>query len=185
MRIHLDINTVKHSIRVANVSVRIAKIIGEKNLLTVYLSALLHDCGKMYIDPKILNKKGKLSYSEREIINEHVILGYRNIKKLGLKKVAINILYHHENFNCIGGYPNSVSGNEIPIVSRIIKVVDVFDALSMKRPYKPQLEVHEVLKIMESEKDTFDGYIYTVFKEYILNQQKISKKIIIERGSAI
>jgi polar amino acid transport system substrate-binding protein len=144
-------------------------LIGELLLLdkdylnSLYVSCLFHDIGKAHIDQDILNKKGSLDPEERDHIKKHPVYSSEEMKSLGYsEEVARIIRHHHENYDG-SGYPDGIGGSLIPVGSRILKVVDIFDALTMERPYRKRLSHKEAIRIMEKEKHHFDPKIYDLF----------------------
>ena len=174
----INLEDIKHGIRVANYSIEIAKKLNipKPKINNIYLSALFHDIGKAYINQKILNKPGKLNEHEQNEIFKHPIYSYKEALNNGYPmEVALDILHHHENWNGTG-YPKGLKGVSIPIGARILKIADVFDALTMKRPYRRKLTVEEALNIMENEKVTYDPRLYLVFTKYINSKYKELKE---------
>ena len=97
---------------------------------------MLHDLGKMSVDKRILEKRGKLTENEWMEIKKHPEAGYRiALASPELVHIADFILCHHENWDG-SGYPQGLKGEEIPLLSRIVAVVDAYDAMSNDRPYK-------------------------------------------------
>lgn len=145
---NLDHLTKKHSENVANLTCRICEYLGCKKEFTVYatMCAYLHDIGKIFVPREILYKDGKLTDEEYETMKKHTIFGYNLcIKDPKLKMFAEGALYHHE---CLdgSGYPNGVSGREIPYASQIIHVADVYDALVTKRHYTTHVNISATLQ---------------------------------------
>lgn len=157
---------VNHSIRVANLSYNLATLLNlsKKQLNSIFKSALYHDIGKNYLNYNILNKKDKLTEEEFNHIKKHSIYGYKNAKYYGLNKMeSLNILHHHENYDG-SGYPSNLKGEDIPLGSRIIRICDVYDALTSKRPYRKEVFTKEkALKVLELEKDKYDPGLYNFF----------------------
>lgn len=117
----------------------------EQRLETVKYGARLHDIGKITIPDRILNKSGKLDEDEWALMQEHPKEGVRIISEIGLLQDAIPfILYHHEKWDG-SGYPEGLRGEAIPIEGRMLAIVDVFDALTTSRPYRPALETEDAL----------------------------------------
>jgi HD-GYP domain-containing protein (c-di-GMP phosphodiesterase class II) len=109
--------------------------------------SVLHDVGKIFIPLSILNKPGPLDPQEWELMKQHTIFAKRLLTHPRFK-IALEIaLYHHENYDGTG-YPFGLSGEAIPITGRIIKVVDVYEALRTERPYKKPLSHEEAVKIL-------------------------------------
>lgn len=157
-----------------------ARMIGTKlNLPEVMIrhieyAALMHDIGKIGIDETILHKPGKLTPEEREIIKRHPAIGNRIIAPVAfLSPVAPMVLYHQEWFNG-QGYPEGLSGEEIPLGARIVAVIDAYDAITSDRPYRKALS--REIAIEELNKGAgvqFDPKVVKAFLD-ILTQEKQS-----------
>ena len=141
----------------------------------VVKSAPLHDTGKIKIPDNILNKPGRFTPEEYEIMKTHAALGKEIIDKAistvegesYLREASNMAGYHHERWDGTG-YPNGLKGEEIPLSARIMAVADVFDALASKRVYKPAFSMEEAIKIIEEGKGTqFDPKCVEVFLESI------------------
>ena len=149
----LDIFTRKHSENVASIVCRLCEYLHLSKYFTSYctICAYLHDIGKIFIPPEILQKPTKLTDSEYEIIKTHTILGYKMcMDDLELRPYALGPKYHHECLNGTG-YPEGLKGNEIPLEDQIIKVADEYDAIVSKRQYKTHVKISETLKILIKE----------------------------------
>lgn len=130
--------TEEHTQRIKELSVQLGKRINlsQDMLNELELLSLLHDIGKIGIPEHILMKPGKLSPEEWEIMKQHAEIGYRIAKATPeLSHVANEILCHHEKYDGTG-YVQGLSGNEIPLLSRIISIVDSYDVMTHKRVYK-------------------------------------------------
>jgi HD-GYP domain-containing protein (c-di-GMP phosphodiesterase class II) len=130
--------TEEHTQRVKKLSMKLGEKINlsQDELEELKLLSLLHDIGKIGIPDNILMKPGKLTAEEWEIMKRHTEIGYRIAKATpGLSHVANEIFCHHEKFDGTG-YPQGLKGEEIPILSRIINIVDSFDVMTHKRVYK-------------------------------------------------
>ena len=152
-----------------------AEKISPKFASDVVTSAPLHDIGKINISDKILNKPGKLTPEEYEIIKTHTVIGRNIIEKAintvqgenYLKEARNMAAYHHERWDG-KGYPDGLHGEVIPLSARIMAVADVFDALSSKRVYKPALSVEEALSLIREGAGTqFDPKCVEVFVESV------------------
>ncbi len=166
-----DDYTYYHSVNVAILSIVIGVALGmeREELCNLGYGALLHDIGKVFIDKDLLNKKGKLTAAEFQILKNHSLLGYEHIKKgYGVSKTScMAILDHHERYSG-GGYPNGLSGNNISLYGRIISVADVYDALTSDRPYRRAMIPAEAIEyIMASTETLFDPKIVAVFVKKI------------------
>lgn len=147
-----DAYTGGHANRVQDYAVKLAKASGmkRKDVEMIRTAALLHDIGKIGIPDTILNKKGKLTKEEYDIIKEHPVMGARILNNVdSLKDISDIIRHHHEKYDGTG-YPDSLKGVDIPIESAILAIADSFDAMTTDRPYKnamPSFEALEELKI--------------------------------------
>ncbi|NPV93142.1 MAG: HD-GYP domain-containing protein [Firmicutes bacterium] len=130
-----------HSRRVADMSEELARGIGIRGmeLERIHIAAHLHDIGKIGVPDDILRKTGKLSASEMESMRMHPVIGFDILIKLRhLGDIAEIVLHHHERWDG-KGYPHGLSGEEIPLGSRIIAVADSIDAMTSHRPYRRAL----------------------------------------------
>jgi putative nucleotidyltransferase with HDIG domain len=116
--------------------------------------AWLHDCGKIGVPEKILNKEGALTNDEFEIIKKHPQWGADVVKHALLSTSVVKIILHHHEKYGGGGYPAGIKGTDIPIEARIVAVSDVFDALTSDRPYRVKYSDDEAISLMLSMKDT-------------------------------
>lgn len=149
----LDVFTRKHSENVASITCRLCERLKLRKDFTVYCTtcAYLHDIGKMFIPPSILQKKGPLTDEEFEIMKTHTTLGYKMcLEDPNLRPYANGPLYHHEALNGTG-YPNGISRKDIPLEGQIIRVADEFDAIVSKRQYKSHIGITDTLKILVKE----------------------------------
>ena len=139
--------------------------LGEIDLDRLALAGILHDVGKIHLDPGILGKPGPLDDTERELMNRHPELGFAMTRNRLDPKVAEAILYHHERFDG-RGYPFGLVAEEIPILSRIILVADAFDAMTSTRSYQPALPVEfAVNEIRIHAGSQFDPQVVGLFLE--------------------
>ena len=130
---------------VANRSERLKKSFFE----SLYIAALLHDIGKIAIPEVILNKPGRLTEEEYDIIKTHTVKGAEIITPLAFPQECYNgILYHHERFDG-KGYPEGLEGENIPISASIIAVADAYDAMTSDRPYRKGLDKTAAIKEVE------------------------------------
>lgn len=163
----LDIIT--HGQQVAVLAMEIAETVGldPGDRKALWISSLYHDIGKLYLEPSILYKKRKLTEAEFKHVKEHVVHGYNFMRERGaLSNYATFVLLHHEYLNGDGYLKFSESN--IPYITRIITICDIYDALRSDRPYRPAFSLDSTLFIMENqEKDKFDKTLYKVFLEVI------------------
>ncbi len=117
-----------------------------EELETLEYAAILHDIGKISIDSTILNKPSSLTKSEWNIIREHPVIGANLLKGIPfLEKASELVLCHHEKYNG-EGYPNGLSGEEIPLGARLIAVADAFDTMTTDRSYRAAMTVESAVK---------------------------------------
>jgi len=169
-----DKYTEGHCERLSDWAVRLGKKLNlsESDLLILKRGGILHDVGKIAIHDSILNKNGKLTTEEFEIIKKHPEIGERICAPLKtLAPVLPTIRYHQERFNG-SGYPEGLKGYDIPIHARIISIADCFDALTTHRPYRAALDNETALQIMEEEtrKGLWDPEIFEIFKTVIVDE---------------
>ncbi|MEX2252415.1 MAG: HD domain-containing phosphohydrolase [Acidimicrobiia bacterium] len=139
--------------------------LGEDDLDRLALAGILHDVGKIHLDPGILGKPGPLDENERELMQRHPELGFAMTRNRLDPKVAEAILYHHERFDG-RGYPFGLLAMEIPILSRIVLVADAFDAMTSTRAYQPALPVSfAVNEIRKHTGSQFDPAVVEIFLE--------------------
>ncbi|GAI01202.1 unnamed protein product [marine sediment metagenome] len=120
--------------------------LSEYQLGNLKLLALLHDIGKIGIPDSILFKTYVLTPSEWKKMREHSRIGYRMAKNIpDFAPIAQEILYHHEHWDGTG-YPDGLKGEKIPLLSRIISIVDAYDVMQSRRPYKGPISKTEALK---------------------------------------
>ena len=144
--------TAGHSHRVVELMLRFARQLGfkEEELQPLRYGALLHDIGKMVIPSSIINKPGPLDEQEWMVMRRHPLIAYELLKDIAYLKESLDIPYlHHEWWNG-AGYPLGISGEAIPLAARMFALVDVFDALTSDRPYRPAYSVEEALTIIRS-----------------------------------
>lgn len=165
-----DQYTKGHSLRVAEYSVLIAKRMGldEQMCEIIYQSGLLHDIGKIGISDAVLRKPGELNIHEVETIRNHPLMGYQILSGISeLPLVALGAKYHHERFDG-KGYPEGLSGTDIPLIARIICVADSFDAMTSNRSYRIPLSPMDARKeILRCAGSQFDPAIADVAAELI------------------
>ena len=133
-----DAYTAGHSRRVSEYSCAIAKAMSvpEKDLETIRVGALLHDLGKIGISDLVLQKPGRLTPEENELIRQHPVIGRRILENVqGLEAYLGIVELHHENLDG-SGYPHGLKGEETPLDARIVKVADAYDAITSDRPYR-------------------------------------------------
>lgn len=173
--------TASHVSRVAKIAYIISKYYGleEEEAQLLKMVAPLHDVGKIGIPESILNKPGKLTDEEFEVMKNHALIGYRILKGSGLELLEAGALIakeHHEYWNG-KGYPNGLKGEEIHIYGRITIIADVFDALSHDRVYKKAWPFEEVMDFMnEKSGQMFDPSLISILNEHRLEIKEIYDK---------
>jgi len=150
-----DCITGEHLLRIGRISKIIALELGldEAYAEIIKIASPLHDIGKLAIPDNILMNKGKLTEQEFDIMMTHTTIGYEILKDSPspyLQTGALIALNHHEKYDG-GGYPNKISGKDIPVEARIVAVADVFDSLSNHRPYKKAWSIDDTLEYIKNE----------------------------------
>ena len=166
-----DDYTFYHCVNVCILSIVIGKALGfnKSRLYNLGLSAVLHDIGKTFIPKQILNKNGRLTDEEFDIIKTHSSWGYRYVRtNIRIPSSAyIGILHHHERFDGTG-YPMGIKSDKISLFGRVISVADVYDALISERPYRKALPHFEAFEyVMGNGKTAFDPEIVKVFSKRV------------------
>jgi HD-GYP domain-containing protein (c-di-GMP phosphodiesterase class II) len=170
-----DDETADHSERVAYNAIQMGKALGLKGtaLETLYWAAVLHDLGKIGIPERILNHPGPLSDADRTEMQRHVEIGERVILEASVefKPIAEIVAAHHERWDG-QGYPRGVRGEAIPLAGRILTVLDVFEALTSKRPYRAPMSPDAALEIVRGDSGTrFDPRIVDAFVTLLEDRQ--------------
>jgi HD-GYP domain-containing protein (c-di-GMP phosphodiesterase class II) len=164
-----DLNTGVHSTRLAEWGMRVGQELGleEAELQNLEVAALLHDIGKVGIPDAILRKPGRLDPEEYALMKRHAEYGWAVLRMLpGFERAALDILHHHESFDG-KGYPAGLKDSEIPVVSRIVCVIDAFDAMVSSRPYRKGLPYEEaVRRLTEASGTQFDPVVVRTFVSF-------------------
>ena len=167
-----DKYTQGHSVRVAKISVEVARAMGlaRSEVEIIRAAALLHDIGKIDIDLAILTKKGALTPAERKIMDSHAEKGAEILSLAGgMLKEAIPIVRSHHRFYCEAD--KSPADSKIPMGACIIAIADSFDAMTSDRPYRQAL--HPRLALLEIERESghqFNPEVVSIFKSLIINR---------------
>lgn len=172
-----DEETGAHIRRIGLYSAAMARLLGWS--LTeqedIEAAAPMHDIGKIAIPDRVLRKPGPLTPAERKIMMTHPILGAQILEdsEIPMLKMAADIaLCHHEKFDG-AGYPNGLSGNEIPVAAQITAVADVYDALVHERVYKTAIPEPEALKILNDMRGHFDPDLLNLFIDNVATMRAI------------
>lgn len=161
-----------HSTRVAQISEAIAAELGlkQEQLNVVYETGIIHDLGRICIPPEILNKPGKLTKEEYDLVKEHPRVGAELISPLSVyRELVPGVLYHHERLDG-SGYPKGLTDEQIPLVARIIAVADIYDAMTCDRAYRPALGSENAIATLkngsgkEYDKDVVDALVRVIEK---------------------
>ena len=161
-----DISTGVHSTRLAEWAIRVARKLNipDAHLYQVEVAALLHDIGKIGVPDAILKKQAPLTAEERAVINRHPEYSWSILRLFpGLEDASLYALHHHENVDGTG-YPAKLAGNEIPLASRIVSVIDAYDAMVSNRCYRKGLPHAEAIRrLLESSGTQFDHEVVRTF----------------------
>ena len=165
-----------HIRRVQRLAVGLAKSIGIKDdaqIKAIEAAALLHDMGKLAIPEFILNKPGRLTSNEFDVMKQHANIGADILGSIHFPYPVVPIVRHHHESWDGSGYPNKLKGVDIPLGARILSVVDCFDALTSDRPYRPRLPVEEAIAILLQRRGTM--YDPLIVDRFVEAQQELSE----------
>ena len=168
-----------HIRRVQEQSVSLAHQMGvddETLIKAIEAASLLHDMGKLAIPESILNKPGKLTSAEFEVMKTHSSIGADILTAIEFPYPVVPIVrHHHENWDG-SGYPDGLSGTDIPIGARVLSVVDCFDALTSERPYRSKMSETEAITILLERRGTmYDPLVVDVFIE--MRRQRAASEV--------
>jgi HD-GYP domain-containing protein (c-di-GMP phosphodiesterase class II) len=166
-----DFETKGHSQRVTTLTLKLARTLGveDQDLTHIYRGALLHDIGKIAVPDSILLKPGPLNPEEWVLMRQHPIYAHELLSPITYLRPALDIPFcHHERWNG-SGYPRGLKGEEIPLAARIFAVVDVWDALSSDRAYRPAWPQDRVRAYLQEQAGVqLDPTVVKVFLEKFL-----------------
>ncbi|WP_424768681.1 HD-GYP domain-containing protein [Paenibacillus sp. sgz302251] len=148
-----DSYTAGHNYRVALYAFMLGEELGlsSEELRAIAQGGLVHDVGKLNTPDHILNKPGKLMPEERQVIEEHPVTGYDLCKRLGFMPAELSIIRsHHEKWDG-SGYPDQLTGEQIPLLARVTAVADVYDALTSSRSYRKAMTHEAAMRIIVDE----------------------------------
>lgn len=161
-------STVTHTITMVSASISIAKQmgLGKQQLDEIYTGAYIHDLGKIAIPLEILEKPGKLTFDEMEVMKTHILLTGNIIRGHVSDNVYKIAIRHHEKVNG-EGYPYGIKEDELTLAEKIVAVADIYSALSGKRSYKEKFEKDKIISIMEqmAERKQIDKEVVNVLVE--------------------
>jgi putative two-component system response regulator len=173
-----DRETEGHSQRVTQLTIKLAQALGisDENIMHIRRGALLHDVGKIGVPDSILHKPAKLTDEEWTIMRKHPQLAYDMLYLIEYLRPALEIpLNHHEKWDGTG-YPHGLKGEEIPLPARLFAVIDVWDALTSDRPYRPAWSQEEALAyIREQAGQHFDPQVVDLFFRIIEETPQAAK----------
>ncbi|MBN2542901.1 response regulator [bacterium] len=165
-----------HSYRVSQYAILLAKEfdINSSELQNLEFGSLLHDIGKITIDNRILHKKEPLTKKEREIIQQHPLVGESIVKNIDFfRKIRPFIRNHHESYDG-NGYPDKLKGDKISFTVRILTLVDAFDAMNSTRAYRNKMPIKKILEVLVSQRGKqFDPEIVDKFIESKIHKHKV------------
>ena len=148
-----DPYTEGHCERLSDYAANLGHYLGldEEEQLALKRGGFLHDLGKIRVPDEILKKGTDLTAEEWKLMKQHPVIGEAICRPLKSLRLVLPIIrHHHEHWNG-SGYPDALSGERIPLLARILQVVDVYDALRTERPYKPALSHEDSLRMMSEE----------------------------------
>lgn len=162
-----------HSERLAEYTVRFGEFLGlgEEELENLRVASLLHDIGKVAVPDSILLKPGKLDPQEMSIMRRHPVAGEEICAPLKSLRHALPAIRHHHERVDGSGYPDGLKGDAIPLAARILQLTDIYDALTMERPYRKALSPDDAMRIMNAEagEGLLDAVLLAEFLHFIEN----------------
>lgn len=167
-----DADTLAHCDRVVSLSLSLGATCGlsSAELATLKLASCFHDVGKIGIPDVILRKPGRLNDEEWQTMQNHSVIGERILSGWSqppIEEAAAAVRHHHERFDG-NGYPDRLAGDEIPLLSRIISIVDAYDAMALPRAYHPPRSHEQVMALLRGEADEkYDPTLFARFEEII------------------
>ena len=163
-----------HGVVVSNLAYAVAVEMGldEEFCYQMAIAGMLHDIGKLKLTGYINGQeRDPLLVEELKYVRMHSSLGYEELKDQGYSDIVLqSILYHHENYDG-SGYPSNLSENSIPLGARILRVCDVYAALSSDRPYRKAFDVSTVIELMIDEIKNFDMEVFLAFQRVVHNNE--------------
>ena len=169
-----DADTEGHCSRLSVLAERLAERLGlpERQRVALRRAGVVHDIGKIVVPDAVLLKHGPLTDAEWDLMRTHAAAGERICSPLRSFVDVLPIIRHHHERLDGSGYPDGLAGSAVPVTARVLQVVDVFDALTMTRPYKPALAVREALAVMDSEvrRGWWDAAVFEAFHHMTIEE---------------
>ena len=163
-----------HGIAVSNLAYAVAAELGqdEEFCYQMAIAGMLHDIGKLKLTDYINGQENDpLLIEELKYVRMHSSLGYEELKDQGYSELVLqSVLYHHENYDG-SGYPSNLRGDSIPLGARILRVCDVYAALSSDRPYRKAFDVSTVIELMIDEIKNFAMEVFRAFQRVVHNNK--------------
>ena len=179
LEIH-DEYTNNHSDNVAFLARRLGERLdlSKEDIERLYWAGIVHDIGKIEIPSTILNKKERLTNEEFNQIKQHPVIGYEALSSLdSLKDIAKYVRHHHERVDG-NGYPDGLKDDEIPFISKILTVVDAWDAMISERIYRKPLSIEKaVIQLKNNAGTQFDTLVVNEFIKFLFHEKIISEEI--------
>lgn len=169
-------DAIEHGIYVSNMARIMAIELGlsKEEIYKMSLAGMLHDIGKLKLAGYLYGDEDQSVVSQMRHVRTHSRFSYDILKEKGLEEdILMSILHHHENYDG-SGYPDNISGEDIPLGARILRVCDVFVALISDRPYRRAFDVKTAVELMIDEVKNFDMKIFLAF-------QRVVHKVDIEK----
>ena len=187
-----DPYTAGHSLAVATYSLDVAKRMGlpEEDCDLVYLCALVHDIGKYRLPASLLEKTGPLNLEERRLMEKHPEYGEQLLRKVEVEdsdRIGLIVRHHHERVDG-GGYPDGLSADEIPLLSRVIAVADAYNAMTSDRPYRDKLPSQVArLRLAQAVGSQFDTSVVAAFEAILATTDEdyrtaVGSRFLFDRG---
>jgi HD-GYP domain-containing protein (c-di-GMP phosphodiesterase class II) len=179
-----DLYTASHCARVASFTEQLATAMGLEGVGVgggrdwLGTGSMMHDVGKLAVPASILNKPGPLDAEELRIMQMHTVWGDELISKLELPPIVRSIVRHHHERWDGTGYPDRLVERAIPLAARILNVVDVYDALTSDRSYRPAMSRDDALAIMQRESGRgLDPTIFRTFRRVIMGDTRAQVRL--------
>lgn len=160
---------IEHGIQVSNLAFRVGKQMGlsEEACHELAVAGVLHDIGKLRLYNYIAREENPMVVEEMKYVRRHPELGYESLKDRGYSRFVLDsIYYHHENYDG-SGYPENLAGEKIPMGARIIRICDVYAALTSKRTYRDAFSSETAMKMVIDEVKNFDMQVFLAFQRAI------------------